>query len=237
MVSTINLQVNNVDNQLFNGAAAQNSLNRVSPASANVDNFSSSTAFNNAGSLNNLLAARSSSLPETFDINLSVSSIAIQLAQDPEAVARIIQQASNLDASGGITDVTANGTATGVTGSSTASALFDITPTTVGTFNPASRALDAINTIITMIETNDVNAFASIFEQEGAQISPEQSAQIFNQLQRNQALIRTALAQSVAREQQRNTDLDRAAQLASDRRSRSNNLAQPGGNNGGGPGR
>ncbi|MDJ0624791.1 MAG: hypothetical protein QNJ31_00295 [Candidatus Caenarcaniphilales bacterium] len=179
----------------------------------------------------------SGGINEPFDINLSVSSIAIELAEDPQAVEKIIRRAANLDATGGIAEVTANGLSTGVTASSTASGLFDITPTTVGTFNPASRALDAMNTIIGLIETNDVNAFAAIFEEEGVSISKAESAQIFNRLQKNQALIRTALTQTVAREGQRNTDLQRVAQVSSDRRSRSANLAQPRPNNnaGGGP--
>jgi hypothetical protein len=173
--------------------------------------------------------------PGNLDINLKLSTIATQLAADSNAVGKIIDNAAALDASGGVSTVTTNGGVnTGVTASSSASALYDVTPVTAGTFNYASRALKAIDTVLNVIETNDAKAFKQIFANEGTNISDQESGRLFSQLQQNQSLIRTALSQSSARETVRNNNLTDAARTGEQRRQASNKLGQQPGQSGGG---
>lgn len=206
-----------------------------------IDNTTSSGDTFSSGSLNETgipnFNTQGNQVVGNDDLNLDVPFDILRTAQlllNPEIIPEILDKASDLDATGGIAPVTADGRDTGVTASSSVAGLYEIGAATEGTFNYSSKVLENVNTVIGFLETNDVRAFQSAIEREGGQISDEQSAELFNELLRNQALIKTALAQAVPREELRNQNLQRASQRRQQFNQQVANLgAQPGQNGGG----
>ncbi|MDJ0624790.1 MAG: hypothetical protein QNJ31_00290 [Candidatus Caenarcaniphilales bacterium] len=217
----------------FNNQIARSTSRNVAPSNSN-DTFTpgqDSSRIPGFGQGNSVVNNNNLNLDVPFDI-LGTSRALL----NPRVIPTILEKAAALDATGGIAPVTADGVETGVVASSSAAGLYEIGAATEGSFNYSSKVLENINTILGFLETNDVNSFQAAIRQGGGQISKNESAELFNQLLRNQALIKTALGQAVPRERLRNQRLQAANQRRQQNNQKTANLGeQPQINNAGGP--